>query len=573
MSRKWNEDAFEHTAKKCVVVNINGEFGNGKKMYLEDDWSLPEFLNAASQRLGISTTAERIFSADGETINDCMMLEDNEILFLSMGEEFIPPFDDSGGIPSNKDQTDIMPSVVGGYKVGQFLGKGGFGEVRLGEHQVTGERVALKFLRKADIATIGAAERTTTEIQCLTTLKHPNIICLQQYIESSAHFVLVFELMEGGDLYSYLVKRGKATKNYKLREEEVRDLFQQILSAISYAHNHHICHRDLKLENILLKEKELTHVKIADFGLSDFYRPGTMMKSSCGTLSFLAPEVFKGTSNAGPPLDVWSLGVILFAVLCGRMPFEGPASQNPSRPRDAVIRAKIMKCQYKLDDSLGAEVKDLIRRMLMLDPNERATIPEVLSHVWLRNPPQIGSMSPRATIENKGEKSIGNDYDDASSQTNAGPPNTSREPESDVHEDFGSVSIADSKSCGGENKSSEFTDSFKLMPLRRAASKQNLEDLVTPTLSSTAAQAKLDRRDSNTEWDPPRTDLPSSQGSGISSGPETYSHTRRSSSIDRSSSNAGSRPLVIGSPKQRSKSVSSASGLSLLPESVDSKDL
>lgn len=125
-------------------------------------------------------------------------------------------------------------------------------------------------------------------------------------------------------------------------------------------------------------------VKIADFGLSDFYRPGAMIKSSCGTLSFLAPEVFKGTANAGPPLDVWSLGVILFAIVCGRLPFEGPDLTSSKRPRDTVIRARIIKCQYKIDEGLGGECKDLLRRLLAMDPAERMTIPEIFNHVWVR---------------------------------------------------------------------------------------------------------------------------------------------------------------------------------------------
>lgn len=106
-----------------------------------------------------------------------------------------------------------------------------------------------------------------------------------------------------------------------------------------------------------LKDATLTLVKIADFGLSDFYRPGSTMKSNCGTLSFLAPEVFKGTSNAGPPLDVWAMGVILFALLCGRLPFEGADLVGTKRPRDAVIKARIMKCQFKVDDNLSPEAK------------------------------------------------------------------------------------------------------------------------------------------------------------------------------------------------------------------------
>lgn len=206
-------------------------------------------------------------------------------------------------------------------------------------------------------------------------------------MESQHHVVLAFELMGGGDLLKYLLRRQKQMASPKacLQEDEARHVFYQVVSAISYAHNQQIIHRDLKLENILLKDSTLSLVKIADFGLSDFYRPGAVMKTNCGTLSFLAPEVFKGTANAGPPLDVWALGVILFALLCGRLPFEGPDLIGTKRPRDAVIKSRIMKCQFKIDETLGNEVKDLIRRMLQGDPSERSTIPEIFNHIWMRN--------------------------------------------------------------------------------------------------------------------------------------------------------------------------------------------
>ncbi|CAN0032865.1 unnamed protein product, partial [Laminaria digitata] len=159
----------------------------------------------------------------------------------------------------------------------------------------------------------------------------------------------------------------------------------QIVSGVGYAHNQHICHRDMKLDNVLLSRPGcLREIKLADFGLSDFYRPGATMRTNCGSISYLAPEVFRGTSNAGPPLDVWSLGVILFALLCGRLPFEGSDLQGTNRPREASIRRRIMECRYKPVESLSPEAKDLVRRMLKLDPNERASIPEIFNHSWLR---------------------------------------------------------------------------------------------------------------------------------------------------------------------------------------------
>lgn len=363
-------------------------------LYMESEWTIEDFLGEASKRLDLFPTAKRIFNADGVEIDDCMMIVDNDMLFLSDGAGFQPPSranmkgqsDIDGNNFENSESDNAREGEnIGGFRVGRVLGRGAFGEVRMGEHRLTGEKVALKFLRKAEILTIGAAERTATEMQCLGALKHNNIIQLLTQLESPLNVVIVFELMEGGDLYGYLCNRGSTPQQMALPEDEARPLCHQILSAVSYAHNQHICHRDLKLENILLKGvNSLACVKIADFGLSDFYRPGVNKKSYCGTLSFLAPEVFKGTSNAGPPLDIWSMGVILFAVLCGRLPFDATTVGHSDKPRETIIRNKIVACQYKIDEKLGPEAKDLVRRMLKVDPGERASVPEIFNHVWLR---------------------------------------------------------------------------------------------------------------------------------------------------------------------------------------------
>ena len=467
---------------------------------MEPDWTYFDFLNAASQRIDLSSTAKRVFNANGVEINDCMMIEDNDILFLSAGNNFIEPTNVSIDNTDMGSDRDKVPSIVGGYKVGKVLGKGGFGVVRVGEHHLTGEKVALKFLRKSDIMSIGAAERTTTEIQCLTTLKHQHIIRLQQHFESPQHVILVFELMEGGDLLKYLLNLSKnrgeggteisppsspsSSDIHAISEDEARPLFHQILSAVSFAHNQHICHRDLKLENILLKSNSLALVKIADFGLSDFYRPGSTMKSSCGTLSFLAPEVFRGTSNAGPPLDVWSLGVILFAILCGRLPFEGSDLTGTKRPRDAIIKSRILKCSYKIEEYLSLEAKDLVRRMLKLDPAERATIPEIFNHCWMRsmsNPHHIDYVSSRSnsitnrdSFEKTEKRSLSKDesvnsipslnieLEEPTAITMPTPGSIRRS--MSAHEKLG---FLDSKSADTDDFKTPSSPSGKLVPLRR----------------------------------------------------------------------------------------------------------
>ncbi|KAF0700242.1 Aste57867_9197 [Aphanomyces stellatus] len=373
------DDFNEHEVQgRPIKAYKNGCFDNPKSMFVQLHWSWDDFLCACSQRLEMVPMASRVFNSDGVEIDDLMCIEEGDMLFFSTGAPFKVP-----GNEESADNSDVGGGVVGGYRVTTLLGRGGFGEVRLGVHQLTNEKVALKFILKNEMGSLGDVERTTTEIQCLTALNHPSIIKLIRVFNEPNHVVLVFELLEGGDLFHHLAHLPPGAGG--LTEEEGAIVFSQILSGVGYAHNQHICHRDLKLENILLQSKnDLNSVKIADFGLSDFYRPGAMAKTTCGSISYLPPEVFRGTSNAGPPLDVWSLGVILFAIVCGRLPFEGSDLKGSNRPRENVIRNRIMRAQYKLDDHLTPEVTDLIQRMLKLDPIERATIPEIFSHPWIR---------------------------------------------------------------------------------------------------------------------------------------------------------------------------------------------
>ncbi|KAG7380959.1 hypothetical protein PHYBOEH_011238 [Phytophthora boehmeriae] len=401
------DDFNDHAVQgKPIKAFKNGHFDNPKVLFVQNHWTWDEFLCAASQRLEMVPMASRVFNADGAEIDDIMCIEENDMMFFSTGRSFKAP--NSGNEDSSNSNDEKVANVVGGYKVTTLLGRGGFGEVRLGVHQLTNEKVALKFILKNEMGSLGDVERTTTEIQCLMALNHPSIIKLFRVINEPNHIVLVFELLEGGDLFHYI----KQTPG-GLSEEDSVGLFTQILSGVGYAHNQHICHRDLKLENILLTNKnDISTAKIADFGLSDFYKPGAMMKTNCGSISYLAPEVFRGTSNAGPPLDVWSLGVILFAIVCGRLPFEGPDLQGTNRPRENVIRNRIMRCQYKLDQDLSPGLTDLLIRMLKPDPSERASIPEIFSHPWIRGTTYTTSCLPTAFASISSQDELPDDDED-----------------------------------------------------------------------------------------------------------------------------------------------------------------
>ena len=295
---------------KPIQIFRNGECDDGKPMVVSPDLTTDAFLAAAGRRLGLSHP-KRIFLVDGTEVDDILVVQDDETVFISEGAEFRRP--EGAGV------------CIAGYEVKHMLGKGGFGEVRLGQHIVTKQKVALKFMSKASMGSASAAERVATEIHCLTALHHPSVIRMFQVINQVDFTVLVFEYAAGGDLFEYVSK----SKSGHLNEAEARHIFRQILSAVAYAHNHNICHGDLKLENILLANRSVTgndavaegrvsasgsdgnhegdllesddkgdhansydlEVKVADFGLSVFVNRGEKSKAVGGSTSYMSPEV------------------------------------------------------------------------------------------------------------------------------------------------------------------------------------------------------------------------------------------------------------------------------------------
>jgi len=273
------------------------------------------------------------------------------------------------------------PVQIGQYVLGKNLGIGAFGKVKLATHAITGHKVAVKILNKAKIKQLGMEEKVRREINILHLCTQPHIIRLYEVIDTPTDIFLVNEYVSGGELFDYIVSKGR------LSADEARNFFHQIVSGVEYCHFQKIVHRDLKPENLLLDSN--LNIKIADFGLSNLMRDGDFLRTSCGSPNYAAPEVISGHLYAGPEVDVWSCGVILYALLCGSLPFDDESIPN--------LFKKIKSGMYSLPSHLSQLARNLIPRMLEVDPMKRITIPEIRLHPWfqhklppyLRHPPEL----------------------------------------------------------------------------------------------------------------------------------------------------------------------------------------
>ncbi|KAI5367433.1 putative serine/threonine-protein kinase, active [Septoria linicola] len=268
--------------------------------------------------------------------------------------------------PQSQQQAKAM-TRLGQYNVVKTLGEGSFGKVKLATHAVTGQKVALKIISRRKLVTRDMAGRIEREIQYLQLLRHPHIIKLYTVITTPTDIIMVLEYA-GGELFDYIVQNGK------MQERKARTFFQQIICAVEYCHRHKIVHRDLKPENLLLDDQ--LNVKIADFGLSNIMTDGNFLKTSCGSPNYAAPEVISGKLYAGPEVDVWSCGVILYVLLVGRLPFD-----------DEYIPAlfkKIAQGQYHIPPYLSPGAARLIKSMLQVNPVNRIGIAEIRLDPWFQ---------------------------------------------------------------------------------------------------------------------------------------------------------------------------------------------
>ncbi|QSS61032.1 carbon catabolite derepressing protein kinase [Histoplasma capsulatum] len=297
---------------------------------------------------------------------------DNTSSHKNRGHPAIPPK------RSRPDYNDQSPDTardmqrLDQYTTVKILGEGSFGKVKLAVHQASGRQVALKIIPRRKLLSRDMVGRVDREIQYLQFLRHPHIIKLYTVIATKTDIVMVLEYAEK-ELFDYLVKRGRCS------DEEARKFFQQIICAVEYCHRHKIVHRDLKPENLLIDKER--NVKIADFGLSNIMTDGNFLKTSCGSPNYAAPEVISGKLYAGPEVDVWSCGVILYVLLVGKLPFD-----------DDYIPAlfkKIAAGNFHMPSYISTGAARLIRAMLQVHPVQRITIPEIRQDPWfLKNLPK-----------------------------------------------------------------------------------------------------------------------------------------------------------------------------------------
>uniref|UniRef100_A0A8D8B343 SNF-related serine/threonine-protein kinase n=1 Tax=Culex pipiens TaxID=7175 RepID=A0A8D8B343_CULPI len=258
--------------------------------------------------------------------------------------------------------------IAGLYDLEETLGSGHFAVVKLARHVFTGEKVAVKVIEKTKLDEISRAH-LFQEVRCMKLVQHPHVVRLYEVIDTQTKLYLILELGDGGDLYDYIMRHDKG-----LSEHVAQEYFRQIVRAISYCHQLHVVHRDLKPENVVFFEK-LGVVKLTDFGFSNKFCPGQKLETSCGSLAYSAPEILLGDSYDAPAVDVWSLGVILFMLVCGHPPFQ--------EANDSETLTMIMDCKYTMPEHVSEGCRRLISTMLVREPENRATLQQIAQDPWL----------------------------------------------------------------------------------------------------------------------------------------------------------------------------------------------
>ncbi|XP_034165531.2 serine/threonine-protein kinase BRSK2 isoform X3 [Pangasianodon hypophthalmus] len=282
----------------------------------------------------------------------------------------------------SKDPTCSQTAqYVGPYRLEKTLGKGQTGLVKLGVHCITGQKVAIKIVNREKLSE-SVLMKVEREIAILKLIEHPHVLKLHDVYENNKYLYLVLEHVSGGELFDYLVKKGRLTP------KEARKFFRQIISALDFCHNHSICHRDLKPENLLLDEKN--NIRIADFGMASLQVGDSLLETSCGSPHYACPEVIRGEKYDGRRADVWSCGVILFALLVGALPFDHDNLRQ--------LLEKVKSGVFHMPHFIPPDCQSLLRGMIEVDAEKRLTLEQIQKHAWYlsgRNEPCPEQPPPR----------------------------------------------------------------------------------------------------------------------------------------------------------------------------------
>ncbi|KAK1887799.1 SNF-related serine/threonine-protein kinase [Dissostichus eleginoides] len=306
--------------------------------------------------------------------------------------------DSSGQVTTSAPDGHIEPKsspgrsdLSGLYSLGRTLGRGHFAVVKLARHVNTRQLVAVKMIDKTKLDVM-ATSHLLQEVRCMRLVQHPNVVRLYDVIDTPSTLFLIMELAEGGDLYDYILRHEGG-----VAEGTAKRHFAQIVRAVAYCHQLHVVHRDLKPENVVFFPQQGA-VKLTDFGFSNLFQPGTMLATSCGSLAYSAPEILLGEeydapavghplkkassrivrsfcSTLGTSSDIWSLGVILYMLVCGVPPFQ--------ETNDSETLVMILDCRYRFPEHVSDDCRDLISRMLQKAPSLRASLQEIQAHPWL----------------------------------------------------------------------------------------------------------------------------------------------------------------------------------------------
>ncbi|KAM9753029.1 serine/threonine-protein kinase BRSK2 isoform 4-T4 [Menidia menidia] len=283
---------------------------------------------------------------------------------------------------SGKDNSGAQhANYVGPYRLEKTLGKGQTGLVKLGVHCVTCQKVAIKIVNREKLSE-SVLMKVEREIAILKLIEHPHVLKLHDVYENKKYLYLVLEHVSGGELFDYLVKKGRLTP------KEARKFFRQIMSALDFCHSHSICHRDLKPENLLLDEKN--NIRIADFGMASLQVGDSLLETSCGSPHYACPEVIRGEKYDGRKADVWSCGVILFALLVGALPFDDDNLRN--------LLEKVKLGVFHMPHFIPPDCQNLLRGMIEVDASKRLTLEQIQKHTWYiggKNEPEPEQPVPR----------------------------------------------------------------------------------------------------------------------------------------------------------------------------------